>query len=173
MYVYLASAPTNREINELLVTELGQRGHHCVLEPNRPRSGRTQRRPEGALGDEAAIARADVVLMVGPDIDADVAWKAGYARALGKRVVLVWPVFASSCDHRHMFDDVARIDSLDELGEVVAGVLTGDERPAADAAARADGCRAGCPTDAAPRRGSARTTARPCGYATGYGLSAP
>jgi len=129
MDVYLASAPANRELNELLVAELEERGHRCVR-PGREEDGRPSER---ARAQGRAIAAADVVLLVGPGIDPDVAWKAGYARALGKRVVLVCPVFETACDHRHLVDEVAAIDSLDGLGEAVESVLA-PRTPAGDGA---------------------------------------
>jgi nucleoside 2-deoxyribosyltransferase len=122
MKVYLASAASNRELNEAIATEVVERGHRCVL-PRRPRQvAEPARRLFRA--DAAAVQDADLVLVVGPDVDVDVAWKAGYARALGKRVVLLCPMFENVCDHAQIADEVVRIDSLDEVGDIVAELMT-------------------------------------------------
>lgn len=135
MEVYLASRPANRELNEVLAAEFEGRGHRCAV------PGRDDARRGREQGPAAAIRTADVVLLVGPDIDTEVAWKAGYARALGKRIVLVCPAFETACDHAHMADDVARIGTLDDAADVVTVVLSGQPGTAAAACAPDQTCR--------------------------------
>lgn len=121
MRVYLASAKTHHELDDFIASAVEAQGHTCVRPPRHPdeRQGAAVR----ARANADAICRSDVVVLVGPDIDTDVAWRSGYARALGKRIVLLCTRYETTCDHGHFADEIAGIETLDDVPDVVAGVL--------------------------------------------------